>query len=289
MCGICAEGREVFREVTGSNENDRIIVKPIGIVRTEIRELNQVPIGGGGAVIEIFPEYQQGLLRIAENSHLWLQLWFHKADRGVLSTVPGKVNSNLPEYGVFSIRAFSRPNPIALTLVRLESVKDNLLFVNGLDAINGTPVLDIKPYYEQEIVFSPVTPYIRPLKREMRQEIFLKQAFNHHQEKCAGLLLGVRMALIADDYLGKINSRDLKVTVNGPPCLADVIQGLTNARLANPQRFRYNESNDPAKSIWEKNGARLTITAKQPASVDEFPHSDDQQLFAIDFKAAVST
>ena len=113
-------------------------------------------------------------------------LWFHKADRDILTVVPGKVNSNLPEYGVFSLRAFSRPNPIALSLVRLERVEDNLLFVSGLDAIDGTPVLDIKPYYEQEIVFSPVTPYIRPLKREMRQKIFIKQALLHHQENAPG-------------------------------------------------------------------------------------------------------
>ena len=232
----------------------------------------------------MFPEYKRGLLRIEKNSHLWLQLWFHKADRNLLAVVPGKVNSNLPEYGVFSLRAAGRPNPIALSLVRLERVEDNLLYVSGLDAIDGTSVLDIKPYYEQEIVFSPVTPYIRPLKREMRQDIFMKQALNHHQEKCAGLLLGVRMALVADDYLGQLNTNELKVTVNGPPCLGDVLQGLSNARLANPPRFRYHESNDPGQSIWEKNGSRLTITAKQLITEDELSSVSDGELFTIESK-----
>jgi tRNA-Thr(GGU) m(6)t(6)A37 methyltransferase TsaA len=271
------------------NETGNIIVKPIGIVRAGLQELNQVPIVGGSAVIEVFPKYKRGLLRIEENSHLWLQLWFHKAGRDLLSTVPGKVNSNLPEYGVFSLRAISRPNPIALSLVHLESVKDNLLLVNGLDAIDGTPVLDIKPYYEQEIVFSPVTPYIRPLKREMRREIFMKQALNHHQEKCAGLLLGVRMALVADEYLGQLNSKDLKVTVNGSPCLADVVQGLSNARLANLPRFRYNETNDIGQSIWEKNGKCLTITVRQLITADEFLQIDDDQFLIIEFKEPLTT
>lgn len=270
--------------MTVDDEASMISIKPIGIVRSDFQALDQVPIVGGGSLIEVFPEYQHGLLRIEENSHLWIQLWFHKARRDILAVVPGKVNSNLPEYGVFGLRAFSRPNPIALSLVRLERVKDNILFVSGLDAIDGTPVLDIKPYYEQEIVFSPVTPYIRPLKREMRQEIFMKQALLHHQEQCAGLLLGVRMALVADDYLGQLNSRGLKVTVNGPPCLADVLQGLSNARLANPPRFRYNETGDLGQSVWEKDGSCLTITARQPIIGDEFFHTDDRQLFTVEFK-----
>jgi len=266
------------------NENSPIAVKPVGIVRSHFHSPDNVPIGGGNSLIEIFPEYKDGLLRIEENSHLWIQLWFHKAKRDILKVVPGKVNSNLPEYGVFSLRAISRPNPIALSLVRLDQVKDNFLWVSGLDAINETPVLDIKPYYEQEIVFSPVTPYIRPLKREMRQEIFMKQALLHHQEKCAELLLGVRMALVADDYFGQLNSNELKVTINGSPCLADVLQGLSNARLANPPRFKYNETGGWGRSIWEKNGRRLVLTAKQPLTDDGFFEIEDSDLFTIEFK-----
>ncbi len=267
-----------------SVETDIYTLKPIGIVKSEYQEPADVPIKGGNAVIEIFSEYQQGLLRITENSHLWIQMWFHKADRDLLKVVPGKVNSDLPEYGVFAIRAIGRPNPIGLTLVGLERVEDNLLYVSGLDAIEGTPVLDIKPYYEQEIVFSPHTPYIRPKKREMRQEIFLKQALNHHQEKCAGLLLGVRMALIADDYFGQLNTSELKITVSGSACLADVLQGLCNARLANPPRFRYNDASELEQSVWEKDGKLLTITVKHEATNDELLEPADEQLFIINFQ-----
>ncbi|WHH61730.1 tRNA (N6-threonylcarbamoyladenosine(37)-N6)-methyltransferase TrmO [Petroclostridium sp. X23] len=265
------------------NDKDIITLKPIGVIKSDFASPDSVPIIGGNAVIEVFPEYKRGLLRIEENSHLWLQMWFHEADRSLLSTVPGKVNSNLPEYGVFSIRAVGRPNPVALSLVRLERVENNLLYVSGLDAIDGTFVLDIKPYYEQEIVFSPSTPYIRPLKREMRQEIFIKQAMLHHQEKCAGLLLGVRMALIADDHFGHLNSKDLKVTVNGPRCLADVLQGLSNARLSNPPRFRFTATDGIGQSIWEKGEKRLTITAKQAVTDRESLDMEDDRLFSIDF------
>ena len=91
------------------------------------------------------------------------------------------------------------------------------------------------------------------------------------------------MALVADDYLGQLNTNELKVTVNGPPCLGDVVQGLSNARLANPSRFRYNETDDIGQSIWEKNGSRLTITAKQLITEDELSTIDDTELFTIKF------
>ncbi|MDD4169489.1 MAG: tRNA (N6-threonylcarbamoyladenosine(37)-N6)-methyltransferase TrmO [Desulfotomaculaceae bacterium] len=266
------------------NETEMINIKPIGIIKSDYKTLDQVPVTGGNAQIEIFPEYKDGLLRIEENSHLWILMWFHQAGRDFLKVVPGKVNSTLPEYGVFSLHSAGRPNPIAMSLVRLERVEDNHVWVSGLDALDGTPVLDIKPYYEQEVVFSPSTPYIRPLKREMRQKIFMKQAMMHHQEQCAELLLGVRMALVADDYLGQLNTGGLKVTVNGPPCLADVLQGLSNARLANPPRFRYNETNELHQSIWEKDGSSLIITARRPIIKDEIAHADDRQLFSVEFK-----
>lgn len=269
--------------MTATNEAGVITLNPVGIVRSDFQTVSQVPVTGGSALIEVFTEYQAGLLRIEENSHLWILMWFHQAKRDMLKVVPGKINNTLPEYGVFSLHAAGRPNPIAMSLVRLERVQDNLLWVSGLDAINGTPVLDIKPYYEQEIVFSPVTSYIRPLKREMRQNIFMKQALLHHQEQCAGLLLGVRMALVADDYFGHLNSRGLKVTVNGPPCLADVLQGLSNARLSNPPRFKYNETSELQQSIWEKSGSSLKITARQPITEDDFYHTEDQQLLLIEF------
>ena len=102
------------------NESD-IMIKPIGVVRSPFKKLEDVPIPGLSQQVEIFPQYTRALHRIEENSHLWLLLWFHQSNRTVLSTVPRRVNPNLPEYGVFGLRSPNRPNPIALTLVKLES------------------------------------------------------------------------------------------------------------------------------------------------------------------------
>jgi len=172
-------------------DNLSIMIKPIGVVRSGTKNPEDLPLPGQPAQIEIFPQYIPALHRIEENSHLWLLLWFHKSDRNCLRTIPRRMSSNLPEYGVFGLRSPNRPNPIALSLVHLDAVDGNILQVHGLDAIDGTPVLDIKSYYEQDIVFSPTTPYIRAHDPSLRRNIFMKQALSHHQEECAGLYMGI--------------------------------------------------------------------------------------------------
>ena len=95
--------------------DNAIVLQPVGVVHTDIDNPKDMPVGGELAQIEIFPEYQSALTRIEENSHIWVLLWFHLADRKVLTTRPVKINPDLPEFGVFALRAFSRPNPIAIT------------------------------------------------------------------------------------------------------------------------------------------------------------------------------
>ncbi|MGI6434456.1 MAG: tRNA (N6-threonylcarbamoyladenosine(37)-N6)-methyltransferase TrmO [Syntrophomonadaceae bacterium] len=258
-----------------------ISLQPIGVVRSSIRSLEDVPIPGKPAEIVIYPQYSPALLRIEENSHLWVLQWFHKADRNRLVTVPSRVNPYLPEYGVFGLRAPNRPNPIGLTLVRLEAVDGNVLKVTNLDGIDGTPVLDIKPYFEQDIVCSPATPYIRPYNWAMRRDIFFKQALTHHQEECDDLYMAVRMALVADEHMGQLTLPDVTLQVSGSACLADTLQGLSRARLANPARFAFVPVQGAAQSIWEQPGRRLIVTARQTLTKDSFRELGDQQLFDI--------
>ncbi len=261
-----------------------IFLKPIGVVKSAIINPDDVPMAGQPARVEIFPQYSEALHRIDENSHLWLLLWFHKSDRNCLRTVPARVNPNLPEYGVFGLRSPNRPNPIALSLVNLDSVNGNILQVHGLDAIDGTPVLDIKSYYEQDIIFSPKTPYIWAHNPVMRRNIFLKQALSHHQEECADLFMAVRMALAADEYMGHLNRPDVKLTVTGSACLADTLQGLSRARLANPPRFKFQETMSLKRSLWEKPNRTLTLTARQELNAETFTKLTDEELFTVELK-----
>jgi tRNA-Thr(GGU) m(6)t(6)A37 methyltransferase TsaA len=237
------------------------------------------------AVIEIFPKYADGLLRIEKNSHLWILTWFHLARRDTLSTVPYRVDPNAPSYGVFALRTPVRPNPVGLSLVHLDKVEGRMLYVTGMDAVNRTSVIDIKPYFENDIVFSPRTPFIKPFKREMLQKHFLKQALTHHQEECPALLMAVRMAVIASEEFGHLNSPDLYVVVEGSPCLADTIQGLSRARLANPPRFEYRPADSLGCTVWRRGGKMLNLSARRRLYKSDFLGLADVDIMEVSMKA----
>ena len=93
--------------------------------------------------IVIYEQYLPALWQIEMQKHLWVLCWFDRADRTVLRAVPPGQSA---EKGVFAIRSPDRPNPVSLCMVDLLEVKDSVLKVRGLDAIDGTPVIDIKVY-----------------------------------------------------------------------------------------------------------------------------------------------
>lgn len=259
-----------------------IELQPIGFVRsTEVSTADMSP-EGNRAIVEVFPEYAAALDRIGENSHLWILSWFHESRRNVLKASPTRVNPDVPKYGVFALRTPIRPNPIALTLVQLERIAENRLYVSGLDAVNGTAVLDIKPYFEQDIVFSPRTPEIIPASNRMKKNLLEKEALAHHREKCTGLRIAVRMALIVQEKWGKLNQDELFVEVTGSACLADTLQGLSRARLANPPRFSYQASGERMRSIWTKRGRRISLTVSKEADPDRSESLSDEELFEIE-------
>lgn len=258
-----------------------INLSPVGYVLSPVEEPWDMPLGGKDAIIEVMPEYVEALQGLEENSNIWVLSWFHKAPRDMLKAKPGKVNPELPEYGVFALRSYARPNPIGLSLVKLERVDGNKVYVRGLDAVGGTPVLDIKPYFENDTIFSPLTPYIKGKSREMRQGMIRKHALVHHGEECLDMLIGVRMAAIAEDHLGQLNCSDLLVKVQGSPCLADTIQGVSRARFANPPRFTYINMDNGSETVWTKNSRTLIIRLKGVFSRDDIHNLADEELFDI--------
>ncbi len=260
---------------------DNIELKPIGIVHATEGLTAEIPLHGRTSIIEIFPQYTEALDKIEENSHLWILSWFHEARRDLLTKSPARVNPDAPSYGVFALRTPMRPNPIALTLVDLNHVSENCLHVGRLDALDGTLVLDIKPYYEQDTVFSPRTAKILASTREMRKEFMEKEAIRHHRENCRDLQIGIRMALIAEERLGKLNNDDILVEVIGTNCLGDVLQGVTRARLANPSRFSFSYSSERIKSIWTIRDIRFSIEMRTNFLDSDLEIMTDEQLFLI--------
>jgi len=127
---------------------EQIKYDPIGIIHTEYIEKENTPIQGFLASeskgwIEVFPRFADGLKDIEGFSHLILIYHFHKADCCSLITKPFL---DKEKRGIFSIRYFNRPNPIGISIVKLDKVRGNMLDISEVDILDGTPLLDIKPY-----------------------------------------------------------------------------------------------------------------------------------------------
>ena len=127
---------------------DRFTLTPIGIVRTPFDDTAQVPKGPHArhievGVIEVEPQYAPGLQDIEGFSHLYVLWLFHKIDGFDLTAHPP---SDDRPHGVFATRSPRRPNPIGLTVVQLLGRDGPRLHVRGVDMLDGTPVVDIKPY-----------------------------------------------------------------------------------------------------------------------------------------------
>jgi L-fuculose-phosphate aldolase len=142
------------------------LVRPIGIVRSAVRNLEEAPkqgaISGTEAEIVVDPAYAQALEGLDQrvgppdspvredspyrkSGKVIILCWMHEADRNRRKVHP-RDQEDRPERGVFSTRSPHRPNPISLHTVSLLSVRGNVLRVRGMDAVDGTPVLDIKPH-----------------------------------------------------------------------------------------------------------------------------------------------
>jgi len=121
---------------------------PIGTIHTPFSDPVGMPIqpaGGEGiqGTVEVFPEYREGLADLDGFSHIILLYHLHRSADYRLRVVPFL---DTVERGLFSTRAPQRPNPIGLSTVRLERIENGVLHIRDVDMLNGTPLLDIKPY-----------------------------------------------------------------------------------------------------------------------------------------------
>ena len=120
----------------------------IGVIHTPFAEQKGTPIQGimapeAEGTVEVFPEFQDGLRDLDGFSHIVLIYQFHHMGKGQLLVKP---YLDTVERGIFATRSPRRPNPLGMTTVRLQRVDGNLLHVSGVDMLEGTPLIDIKPY-----------------------------------------------------------------------------------------------------------------------------------------------
>jgi tRNA-Thr(GGU) m(6)t(6)A37 methyltransferase TsaA len=129
------------------SSSSKICLEPVGFVKTkavgkEVRDKNII------SQIVFREELTEALEGIQEFSHLFVLFWLHKTsnkDKRIMKVRP-RGRRDMPLLGIFATRTPHRPNPIGLTRVKLLGVEGNVVTVQGLDAFDGTPVLDIKPF-----------------------------------------------------------------------------------------------------------------------------------------------
>jgi len=127
---------------------DKFEYEPIGIIHTPHKTTEGTPIQPTGAKgvagsIEVFPEYTAGLADLAGFSHIFILYHFHLSRKFSLKVKPFLDDQ---KRGLFATRAPSRPNPIGLSVVRLVGITEGILQIQDVDVVDGTPLLDIKPY-----------------------------------------------------------------------------------------------------------------------------------------------
>jgi len=152
---------------------DKMLIKPIGYFVTEYntstgapRQGRLVPENKGKIILESM--YIDGLHDLDEFEYIIVLYWFDKVETWSPEVNPPESEH---EFGVFATRSPKRPNPVGFSVVRLDSLKNNVLYLSGIDAFNGTPVIDIKP-------FLPSVDNVESIKNT-EAEIEL----GHHNEK----------------------------------------------------------------------------------------------------------
>jgi tRNA (adenine37-N6)-methyltransferase len=135
-------------DVQTQGDKKMIEMEPIGIIHTPFLELEGMPIQPAGAAgvrgtVEVFEEFRAGLKDLEGFSHIILFYFFHRSKGFKLEVIPFLDNVSR---GVFATRAPKRPNPIGISVVRLDTIENSVLHVKDVDILDGTPLLDIKPY-----------------------------------------------------------------------------------------------------------------------------------------------
>jgi tRNA-Thr(GGU) m(6)t(6)A37 methyltransferase TsaA len=200
-------------------------LKEVGVVRSAITERKQMPSLGAPACIVIHPEYAGGLLRFEKHSHVWVMAWLDRGERDLLQVTP-RGGSEL--HGVFAVRSPARPNPIGLTAARVARFEGREIEVDRLDFLDGTPVIDIKPYFvtRDAIYAANNAPIGNPTSPEAWRESLVLQAAGFHGERCAEVFIAVDIVERFHEQYGRTEGWMVTAPLQRPH-LVDALMGIT--------------------------------------------------------------
>lgn len=130
--------------------NMDIILKPVGFIKSPYETREEIPrqsvLSDQTAIIEIEDEYKDGLFNLEIDNYIVIIFAFHKSPRNTPLIIDHKHTGG--RKGIFATRSPNRPNPIGLSICKIIDLTSNTITIKGVDMLNGTPVLDIKPYVE---------------------------------------------------------------------------------------------------------------------------------------------
>ncbi|MPM17767.1 hypothetical protein SDC9_64166 [bioreactor metagenome] len=260
--------------------------KAIGIVHNLVDESDDYrKIKDQPSSIEIFDEFAEALTGIEENEFIDIVFCFHKSEQVLLS---GTKYNPQTERGVFGTRSPRRPNLIGVTSVRLIERNDNILLVKGLDALNGTPVLDIKSsdtsLYAYESDSNPVHQAkmknnpridIRNHIYANRTETLMIKAAQMHGHFCPGLAMGIMAAVKAMNLLEAESDgmEDLLAITETNNCFSDGVQFVTGCSFGN-NALVYKDLGKTAFTLTHRdcNGIRISTRPESQQVIREaFP------------------
>ncbi|MBI3682480.1 MAG: tRNA (N6-threonylcarbamoyladenosine(37)-N6)-methyltransferase TrmO [Acidobacteria bacterium] len=237
----------------------------IGVVRSPVQERKQMPAFGVPAAVELNPAFEPGLLRIGKHSHFWVLVWLNvRPERDVLQVTPHGVQADAPDslHGVFAVRSPARPNPIGLTAAQLVRRDRLVLHFDALDFLDGTPVLDLKPYFvTRDMVFSANHAIIGRIEdRAALRESLLHQALQYCAARHPDVARAVR---IVEHYRAEAlnltapSSWEIEAPL-ARPYLVDALIGMTRVSLSRGLRLEQ-------KDIVRLNGAEYRL---KPGAAD---------------------
>lgn len=255
-------------------------LKPIGFVRSTMKDHKQMPAWGAAAAVELMPEFEAGLLNLDKHSHFWILAWLmERPERDVLQVIPRGVDpdSPAPLHGVFSVRSPARPNPIGMTAAQLTARDGLILHFDRLDFLDGTPVIDLKPYFvSRDMIFSARNAAVgRPKTREALRESLLIQALRHQPVRHPDVALAVRLIEHYRVDVLKWKEPDSWTIALPPkrPYLADTLMGLTRCTFASGL------SMGTPGSVWLCDSVRYELGA-EGLDYDGVMRAADVELYA---------
>ena len=213
-------------------------MRAIGVVRSPIGDRPAMTPLGVPAAVEVFEEFAPALWRFEKHSHVWVLAWLDKTGRDALQVTPRGVRDQGDEglHGVFAVRSPTRPNPIGLTAARVLARNGNRIELDRLDFIDGTLVIDLKPYLaSRDMIYSARNEQVgkSPSKEAIRDALLMQAAqfsgaVDADAEFAAEVLAGFRAEL-----LEFVDPPSWRIRVpRSRPGLIDAFLAMTRVRFA---------------------------------------------------------